>query len=209
MDTEMRRVLRNIGIDPNSVPPGSVKLLTFEEIASLGERLLIWARNSNNVPALAYAVETEHNPFTGLLLRNLQNDPSRKSIQMVTKGEGPFWHNFHFALPTIYDKGVIVLVEGPKDAQNDIPAVAYLGISPGHDHLKVIKRYADVILWIPDNDETNREGPRKRKVYSAAAEMNLKLVEFAIPTKDAGDLARDRAWLERIKSRVNELASFL
>lgn len=213
MDEATEKVVISLGMDPSSIPVGSVKLLNASEISRLGNRALSWSRDPNNTPALAYAIDNEFETHVGVILRNLH--PGKlKAHLTITRGNGPFWHSFVDALPAFYDSGVAVLVEGPKDARilwsYRIAAAAYLGSSLGKSHLKVVRRYVSVALWIPDCDPPTKENQeRKRSVKYAADEMGLRLVEFPIPLKDPADLVNEPSWFERITERIEELERLL
>lgn len=210
MDSETAKVIRSLGIEPNTVPPGQVKLLGFKEVFSLGGEAEEWAKDNRNIPALAYAIDDEHKSPVGVVLRNLQKGIGKRHLT-VAKGEGPFWHNLHCALPAFYESGVATLVEGPKDARvlwsNGIPAAAYLGPVPGGEYLRVIKRYCDVILWIPDVDpETHILMRRKAEVHQQAKDLSIILVEYKIEAKDPAELVGNPTAFEEIQTRIEELS---
>jgi hypothetical protein len=213
MDLETAKIISELGIDPATVPNGQVKLLNYAQIKSIGGKAEAWVRSPKNYPALAYSVDDEHNSPVGILLRNLHKGKDRSHI-MVSRGPGPFWHNLHCSLPTFYDTGITILVEGPKDARvlwsNGIPAAAYLGPAPGDQHLRVIKRYSDVILWIPDMDQSTPELlRRKAKVHENAKSLELLLVEYRIPEKDPAELINSPYWFDCIRARSEELRNLI
>lgn len=213
MDEATKKVIKDLGIDPATVPPNQVRLLNAKEISSLGKEAEEWAKDTRNIPALAYSIDDEFKAPVGLVLRNLQKGADKRHLT-VSKGEGPFWHNLHCSLPAFYESGIAVLVEGPKDARvlwsNGIPAAAYLGPAPGSEYLRVIKRYADVVLWIPDVDpETRILRNRKQQVHDQAKQLGLLLVEYKIEAKDPAELVDHPEGFTRILERVSELAGLI
>jgi hypothetical protein len=213
METQLQQILEGLGINPRSMPPGQVNLLDRRQIHSLGGKAIPWAKDPLNSPALAYAIDDEHRTPVGMVLRNLHSGPDRSHLTIV-EGKGPFFHNLHCSLPVFYDTGVAVLVEGPKDARvlwtNGIPAAAYLGPAPGKEHLKVLNRYVDVILWIPDSDPYSFEVEnRKKKVHQIAESIGINLIEFKIPEKDPAELIKNPSWFGKISARTEELGLLL
>lgn len=198
MDLETQEILLDLGIDPKTVPDGTVKLLEAADYRFLSERAVSWAKSPFNQKALAYEIETEHKRHAGIVLRNLYKEKEHKAhLTIVPEGqEGPFWHNWTPALDQIWETGIATLVEGPKDARMlhslGIHALAYLGQAPSAAHLKTLVRYAHTILWIPDNESLTPETEKRRKLVELiAAKIGLRLRKFKRPNKDAGDLIKD------------------
>lgn len=215
MDEKTGRILKGFGIPLETVSPGSVRFLGWEELRDLGKRSTdcrLWTLNINNHEAIAYSVDHEHKPCVGVVLRNLYSD-SRKAHKAITPDIKPLWHNFYNALPRVYQCGVCVLVEGPKDAlvlaSAEIPAIAVLMAIPSHEHLRVIRRYAGTILWIGDNDpvDDGRTEIRIARAKRQAKELGLGFFSFRISVKDPAMLAGNQEWLGRIRDRVMELSS--
>jgi hypothetical protein len=216
VDARTYQALRGLGIQPETVPPGSVRFLGWEELRSLGEKsrdCRLWIISPNNREAIAYSVDHEHKPCVGIILRNLFSG-AKKDHKAITSDLSPLWHNFHHALPRVYKLGVCVLCEGPKDAMvlasADIPAIAVLGVIPSHEHLRVIRRYAGLVLWIGDRDvvDDGRAEIRLIRAKRQARELGLGFMDFKIPVKDPAMLAGNQEWLGRIRDRVIELSSF-
>lgn len=216
LDERTRRILQGFGIPSETVPPGSVRFLGWEELRSLGQKssdCRKWIRNPNNREAIGYSVDHEHKPCVGIVLRNLHTGP-KKDHKAITPDLGPLWHNFYYALPQVYKLGVCVLVEGPKDAMilasADIPAIAVLMAIPSHEHLRTIRRYAGTVLWIGDRDpvDGDRAEIRVSRAKRQAKELGLGFFDFRIPAKDPALLAGNQEWLKRIRDRVLELSSF-
>lgn len=210
--TVLGEVLRDLGINPKSVPPGKVNLLNNQQISSLGETAKKWSLRPENHEALAYSLEDEFK-VQGLVLRNLIKSGPAKAHLTVTNNEGPMWHGLLENLRTLYKNKLAVICEGPKDARvlisNGVPAAAYLTSVPSKGHLKVIKRYVNGIIWFPDQDYLTKEvRDRKDRVYQTCKEMNLKLYEHKIPAKDPGELAKNPEFLKRIREQWEELVSF-
>jgi len=218
MDDSTCQALRNLGIDPQTVPEGEVRLVNGLQIqANLGQKAAEWARDLANTPALAYRVETEHNRKAGVVLRNLHQGPQRAHLT-VTAGPGPHWHNLHVALPDIYKTGLAVIVEGPKDARalwaNGVAVIAYLGPAPGKGHLKTIRRYAGTVVWLPDNDQApdpdveEKDDPKERKiqrVQRAAEEIGINLMTPKYSAKDPAELAKDPIQLAKLLGKIDEI----
>jgi hypothetical protein len=136
----------------------------------------------------------------------------KKDHKALTPDMKPLWHNFFYALPRIYECGVCVLCEGPKDARvlasADIPAIAVLMAIPSHEHLRTIRRYAGTVMWIGDQDPVDRDRTEIRisKAKRQARELGLGFFNFKIPTKDPALLAGNNEWLGKIRDRVRELS---
>jgi DNA primase len=212
MDQLTKSVLAELHINPERVPPESVRVLEESDLFKLGKRIRQWARFPQNHQALAYAMDTEHESPVGLVLRNLHAG-ELKSHSLITKATGPFWFNLHRSLPFFYKMGVGVLVEGPKDAlmlwSHDIPAVACLGSAPTLGHLKTLARYLRVVFWIHDNDPPSKESElRIQDVRRRAIARDVRLIEFPIPVKDPAELYQRPEYFDLIKSRVRELSLF-
>jgi hypothetical protein len=216
VDETTGRILKDFGIPPETVPPGSVRFLDYKELKNLGKRSIdcrLWIRNLNNHEALAWSVDHEHKSCVGVVLRNLYSD-SRKDHKAITPDIKPLWHNFYYVLPQVYRLGVCVLCEGPKDARvlasADIPAIAVLMAIPSHEHLRVIRRYVRIILWVGDRDPVtdDRAEIRINRAKRQARELELGFFDFRIPVKDPAMLAGNEEWLGRIRDRVMELSSF-
>jgi hypothetical protein len=216
MDAKTLQILGKLGIPPDSVPPGSVRFLGWDELQGLGEKSYEckqWIRNPNNRAAIAYSVDHEHKPCVGIILRNLHSG-HKKDHKAITPDLSPLWHNLYHVLPRVYELGVCVLCEGPKDARvlasADIPAMAVLMAIPSSEHLRTIRRYVHTVLWIGDNDsnDNGREEIRIMRAKRQAREFELGFYTFKIPVKDPAMLAGNQEWLEKIRDRVQEL-SFL
>lgn len=212
-DAATRQVLERLGIDPTTVPAGAVRLLDQAAISQLSPRAAQWAQSPLNRVALAYAVDTEHVSTVGVQLRNLHTGPARDYL-LVTRGEGPFWHNLHHALPRVYRDGVGVLVEGPKDARvlaaHGVAAVAYLGIAPTAGHLRVWRRYAGVVVWVPDTMSATRERWLQiKRIRQQCQDLDIRLIELGIPTKDPAELVNDPAALERVIQRIRDVVDLV
>jgi hypothetical protein len=211
MDDPTKEVLLDFGIDPLTTPPGTVRLLSAAEFKHLGQRAFIWSLNPNNSQALAYEIETEHERHVGIVLRNLHSDKERAAHLTLVNGPGPFWHNFTPSLDWVWETGVAVLVEGPKDARflysHQIPAMAYLGAAPSTNHLRVLGRYTHTVIWIPDNEPLTREVVARRKqVMANATKQGLNIRQFRIPVKDPAELIRRPDYVPTLKSQVEEAA---
>jgi hypothetical protein len=213
VDETTRQTLEGLGIPPETVPPGSVKFLSWKELRALGMRsrdCKLWTINPNNREAIAYSVDHEHKPYVGIILRNLHSG-ARKDHKAITPDIKPLWHNFYHAVPQVYRLGVCVLVEGPKDARvlasANIPAIAVLMAIPSHEHLRTIRRYAGTVLWIGDRDPADdRAEIRVNRAKRQARELDLGFFDFKIPTKDPALLAGNTEWLGKIYDRVMELS---
>jgi len=159
MDGLAESEFRRLGIDPDTIPMGTASLVKADQYKAFGGRAFAWSINSQNDPAIAYEVETEHQRGVGVILRNLW-PRSRGGAHLMLKPpeiDVPTWHNFSSAISHIWSSGIALLVEGPKDARvlwsNGIfPVVAYLGQAPSTKHLTCLRRYTKTILWYPDND---------------------------------------------------------
>jgi hypothetical protein len=208
MDEALTQQLKMLGIDPRNLPAGTVGLLHREQIATLGDDPARWVMKPHNSPALAYEIETEHKRHVGLALRNLYSGKPHASHHTVTnETELPLWHNWTPALPTVWNTGVIVLVEGPKDARvlhtHGIQAVAYLSNTPTQQHLKVIQRYAHTIIWIPDNEPLDDKVKRRhQQIATTAQQFKLNLRQFRIPAKDPAELAQTPDEIHKIREKV-------
>jgi hypothetical protein len=172
----------------------------------------LWIRSVNNREAIAYSVDHEHKPCVGIVLRNLHSG-ANKDHKAITPDIKPLWHNFFSALPLAYQLGVVVLVEGPKDARvlssADIPVIACLMAIPSHEHLRTIRRYAGTVLWIGDRDPVNdgRAEIRLNRARRQAKELDLGFFDFKIPCKDPAELAGNHEWFGKIRDRVLELST--
>jgi hypothetical protein len=215
VDTKTYQILKKMGISPETVPIGSVRFLGREELWNLGEKsrdCRLWAISPNNKEAIAFSVDHEHKPCVGIILRNIYSGV-RKDHKALTPDLSPLWHNFYHALPRIYECGVCVLVEGPKDAlvlaSAGIPAIAVLMAIPSHEHLRVIRRYARTVLWIGDRDpvDDGRAEIRLVRVHRQAREFGVGFFEFKIHVKDPAMLAGNQEWLSKIRDRVMELST--
>ena len=209
MDVKTSEVLSSLGIDPSSCPTGTVKLLDSSEYKHFNEEVFKWSLNIYNRQVLAYEIESEHKRGVGLILRNLFSEKSRASHRTVVSVEPPLWHNFTPALPLVWKLGVVVLVEGPKDArflhQFGIPTVAYLGSAPSIKHIRSIHRYAKVILWIPDNEPLDESVKRRRnQVIETSLKLNITLRQIKLPCKDAGELKNHLDYIPKLKDLVEE-----
>ena len=215
MDLKTREFLGKLGIRVETVPLGSMKLLDWEELQGLGERSVDcrnWIRNPNNRAAIGYSIDTEHKPCVGIVLRNLHSGV-RKDHKTIAPDLKPLWHNFFGAIPEVYRLGMVVLVEGPKDARvlasAGIPVMACMAAIPSHEHFRVIHRYASTVIWIGDRDAPDeRTEARLNKARWQTRELGLKFVEITIPAKDPAELANNPEWLKRIRDRVYELSIF-
>lgn len=212
MDPATESVIASLGIDPATVPPGTVKLLHRPEMAAMGGRIESWSSHPNNREALAYEVETETRRHMGLVLRNLHRAKEKRShLTEVNPTEEALWHNLTPSLPIIWEYGVAVLVEGPKDArvlyQYFIPSVAYLGPVPSPDHWTVMQRYAHTVIWIPDNEPMSfKTRQRRQQALESGKAKGLSIWEVKIPAKDAGELVKNHDELVKILRRVEEAA---
>jgi hypothetical protein len=205
--------LADLGIDGSTCPPGTVRLLKAEEYRHFDDVTFKWSLNPNNDRALAYEIETEHKRGVGVILRNLHREKAKKGHRTVVTVEPPLWHNFSPSLPKIWETGVAVLVEGPKDArvlhQEGIQAVAYLGAAPTSKHLKIMARYASVIIWIPDNEPLDPAVVRRREqVMEFATQHKLIMRQIKLPCKDAGELVDHPDYIPVLKSLVEEASLF-
>lgn len=212
MDRTQEELLK-LGIEPSTVPPNQVKLLEASSFIHLSKKAFHWGSNPDNKLALAYCIDDEDKAFVGLVLRNLHGGAKRSSIT-VTTSKKALWHNLHPCLKEFYETGLAVLVEGPKDARvlwsNGIKATAYLGSQPSYDHLSVMKKYVNAILWIPDNDPPSREvQARKKKVLEEASSLGLLISELKIPEKDPAELVKSPVWFEKIKNRLEEIKGYI
>lgn len=207
--SSLSRAMEALGIDPQSLPKGEVAFADEGKLkASKSKDILWWASQPGNTPAIVYTVGTEHHPRRGIILRNMHSGDAR-SIHTSVIGKGPFFHNFHSALPRIYGR-TAVLVEGPKDARvlwaAGIPAIAYLRNAPSRGHLYVIRRYAASILWLPDQDPDQAEVEKRSRAFRKACSiLKIDAVEMKYPVKDPAMLAGNEDWLERIRNRVREM----
>jgi len=197
---DLRLALGRYGIDAGSVPKGAVNLLRAEQYAGLSSEAQKFASREENKFVLAYALDTEYSKSSGILLRNLHTDPSKKANLVVTSEKKfPLWHNLTWALPFIWDTQVVLLVEGPKDCRalwgyGFYNTVAYLGSAPSREQLRVISRYASTVIWLPDNDLvkgnaekfTRMQSQREERVQTWATEWGLVLRKKLLPVKDAG-----------------------
>jgi DNA primase len=213
VDDRTRGVLEGLGVDPEGVPPGSVKVLGERELGCLGKTVASWMKAPQNREALAYAIDTEHESHIGLVLRNLFMDEKKSHCQIVKK-RGTNWFNLHNALPEFYKLGVGVLVEGPKDAlvlqSHGVPTVACLGVVPTSGHLKTLVRYMKAVLWIRDNDPPSIQADlRVRDTHQKAQKLGLNLISFPIPGKDPAELYKYPEYFTKISGRIQELSAFL
>jgi hypothetical protein len=213
VDHRTSQILIRLGIPPETVPPGSVKFFGYEELRKLAEKsrdCRNWLYNPDNHEAIVYAVDHEHKRAAGIALRNLHSGP-KKSHKIIAPDIKPLWHNLWNALPRVYQTSVATLVEGPKDAlvlnSFGVPAIACLTAIPYQDHLRVLRRYAQIVLWIGDRDPPDEKAElRKAKARRQSRELGLKFIEFPIMAKDPGELAGNVEWLTKIRDRVEELS---
>jgi hypothetical protein len=213
MDASTSAILNQLGICSTTVPAGSVRLLGKPELNSLGERSRRWSRSPWNQRALAYAIDTEHDSPVGVALRNLYFGEHKDHL-LVARGDGPFWFGFHRNLSSMYTAGIGVFVEGPKDAlvleTQNIPAIAFLGVAPTREHLRIITRYLRAMVWIRDNDLPDVYSDRRaEQTRRAARSEGLQLIEMTIPAKDPAELVRQPEYFDVIRGRVREWAGFL
>lgn len=214
MDEATAQQLAKYGINSETVPEGTVKLLPRFQLLSLGGDVAKWAMRPNNDWAVAYEIETEEKRAVGLVLRNLHPKKPEAAHHTVTTEEIlPLWHNWTPALPHIWKTGTAVLVEGPKDARVlhsfDIPALAYLGSAPSTDHLKTLQRYAHTIVWIPDNEPlTYQVKVRREQVLEIAKSLGLCVRLPKIPAKDAGELVlKAPQEIPKLRQKIQEISS--
>jgi len=212
MDPATEAVIVSLGIDPATIPDGTVKLLERDAMKAAGGRIESWSSHPNNRKALAYEVETESTRHVGVVLRNLFFEKEKRShLTEVSPTEEALWHNFTPALPIIWETGVAVMVEGPKDARvlfgYMIPAVAYLGPVPSPDHWDVISRYAHSVLWIPDNEPLSRiVRDRREESRQTGRSKGVYVWDVKLPCKDAGALAQNHDELVKIQQKVIQLS---
>lgn len=204
MDVSTANELQRFGIDPTTVPEGTVSLLSAGQYRGINVDTRVFAQNPLNAKVLAYEVETEHKRAEGLVLRNLFSSKETKAHLTVTESSPPLWHNFTPALPRIWETGVVVLVEGPKDARvlwslGVLNVVAYLSSVPSRKHLKCLSRYASVIVWVPDNDPVSKEkSSREMRTEKEATKQGLWLRKVSLRyAKDPGDLGLEKYMEER------------
>lgn len=214
MDDRTAEVLVEYGINPSTVPQGTVKLLTANEYKNLGKDALLWAQHPQNDPAMAYEIETEHQRAAGLVLRNL-HPRSQSNVRphlTLFQHDVPFWHNWTPALPLMWETGVVALVEGPKDArvmysEGIRNVLAYLGPVPSIEHLKVLRRYVHTIVWFPDNEVLDPETASRRDfVLRKAQEFGLSVRHPKLPAKDPGVLVLQRPrYFDEIRKTLQEI----
>lgn len=209
-------LLCSIGLDPARVPAGTVGVATAEAYRNLDHddpkvksKLQAWSRYRDNDVVLVYEIETEHERGAGLVLRNLHSGPRRAHLTIPPKTK-PIVHNLTPALPLIWDTGVVVLCEGPKDArvlhQAEIPAVAYLGAAPSKEFLLMVRRYAHSVVFIPDNDlrPDPRVITRRKFVLKDIAALGLHARPVTLrKVKDPGELVSCPESLEDVRHTVH------
>jgi len=206
-DPNTREVLDGFGIDPDKTPQGSVKYLRRDQYQALSMETFKWSMYPENDNVIAYAIDNEQKPGVGLVLRNLHRGKEKaKHLTEVPKDvQGPYWHNFHFSLETVWQTGVVVLVEGPKDArflaQYGIPTWGYLGGVPSTEHLNCTQKYVHTAIWIPDNDNMTYEVKRRREdVQKSAERIGLRLRRLTINAKDPAELKGNIPEIRKILS---------
>jgi hypothetical protein len=210
MDEETLIYMAQLGVDPRTIPPRTVKLFQREQLFLMGDDAIKWARHEQNAPALGYEIETEFKRHVGFVLRNLHpNKPQASHYTVTDERELPLWHNWSFGLPLAWSMGVLGLVEGPKDARvlhgHGLPVVAYLGPAPSTDHLRTAKRYVHTVMWIPDNEPLTPQVARRRQgVIEAAKSMGLQIRQLSIPVKDPALLAHRTQDVADLKRRFLE-----
>lgn len=215
MDDYTKEVLEDLGMDVDKVPEGVVKVLESSQYRGINKETFKWSLKLQNKTALAYEVETEEKRMAGLVLRNLfleKPDRAHLFVVLAENEKGPFWHNFTPAIEQIWKTGVVVLVEGPKDArvlyQYDIPVMAYLGAVPTKEHFKVLYKYAHTVLWIPDVDLPLLDIVKRRRlrVEKEAKEVGLFIQRHIILAKDPAELVDKSDEIKKIQKIVENLS---
>ncbi len=188
---EANAIFTSLGIDPEKLPPGQVRLASREELRQFSSReLQLWADNPFNDQVLAYKIESEFDPVAGFSFRNLHFGPNKAHFFLEKKADqGPYFHNLHYSLPKIWETGRVCVVEGPKDArvvsQLGVPTVACLTAAPKRTQLRVLARYTDYIIWIQDNDpDQQRMQDIRDQVVKQCESEGLRVHRYRLRSKD-------------------------
>jgi len=193
----LQEALVGVGLRFEHTPPDAVNLLRKEEVLLLPEPAPAFATDPKNTPCLAYPIETEHQPKVGLILRNLLQGKDRRHLDVIFPEFLPnnqaLFYGLHSNLTEIYQTSSVILVEGPKDALQlisyGLPAVAYLTSNPSPDQIRILRRYATRVFWIPDNEElqTTRRAAREKARALMSQFFSLKVHQLT-QVKDPADL---------------------
>jgi hypothetical protein len=212
MDQSTAYHLELLGINPSTVPPGTVSLLSLDQLTSLGGDTASWASRPYNSPALAYEVETIKSRHVGLVLRNLYSD-DRRSLKMDAPEQNlALWHNLTPSLPIVWSSGVALLVEGPKDARflfsYGLPALAYLGSLPSPSHWDDLLLFCKAVMWLPDKDPFQLRVQKRRQESLLSAKLKGLIVwQVDLHAKDPAALVGNYDEIFALKSRYDELVT--